>query len=164
MLFRSLIVQYYYPHYLIEMFMTSLSMLLAMLVIQRPEEMMDPELLVGNYLGFNKDVNRSFELNKRFKLVFVKIVNYKSLSSFLEYATTRMLLRTLCDSLKRIKTNGLNIYYLGDGLFSLNTDENDELLIASRVSDIVREKFTVKQYGLSLNCCICVIKIGRAHV
>ena len=154
----ALIVQYYYPHYLIEMFMTSLSMLLAMLVIQRPEEMMDPELLVGNYLGFNKDVNRSFELNKRFKLVFVKIVNYKSLSSFLEYATTRMLLRTLCDSLKRIKTNGLNIYYLGNGLFSLNTDENDELLIASRVSDIVREKFTVKQYGLSLNCCICVIR------
>ena len=154
----ALIVQYYYPHYLIEMFMTSLSMLLAMLVIQRPEEMMNPELLVGNYLGFNKDVNRSFELNKRFKLVFVKIVNYKSLSSFLEYATTRMLLRTLCDSLKRIKTNGLNIYYLGDGLFSLNTDENDELLIASRVSDIVREKFTVKQYGLSLNCCICVIR------
>ena len=154
----ALIVQYYYPHYLIEMFMTSLSMLLAMLVIQRPEEMMNPELLVGNYLGFNKDVNRSFELNKRFKLVFVKIVNYKSLSSFLEYATTRMLLRTLCDSLKRIKTNGLNIYYLGNGLFSLNTDENDELLIASRVSDIVREKFTVKQYGLSLNCCICVIR------
>ena len=154
----ALIVQYYYPHYLIEMFMTSLSMLLAMLVIQRPEEMMNPELLVGNYLGFNKDVNRAFELNKRFKLVFVKIVNYKSLSSFLEYATTRMLLRTLCDSLKRIKTNGLNIYYLGDGLFSLNTDENDELLIASRVSDIVREKFMVKQYGLSLNCCICVIR------
>ena len=154
----ALIVQYYYPHYLIEMFMTSLSMLLAMLVIQRPEEMMNPELLVGNYLGFNKDVNRSFELNKRFKLVFVKIVNYKSLSSFLEYATTRMLLRTLCDSLKRIKTNGLNIYYLGNGLFSLNTDENDELLIASRVSDIVREKFMVKQYGLSLNCCICVIR------
>ena len=154
----ALIVQYYYPHYLIEMFMTSLSMLLAMLVIQRPEEMMDPELLVGNYLGFNKDVNRSFELNKRFKLVFVKIVNYKSLSSFLEYTTTRMLLRTLCDSLKRIKTNGLNIYYLGNGLFSLNTDENDELLIASRVSDIVRERFTVKQYGLSLNCCICVIR------
>ena len=154
----ALIVQYYYPHYLIEMFMTSLSMLLAMLVIQRPEEMMNPELLVGNYLGFNKDVNRAFELNKRFKLVFVKIVNYKSLSSFLEYATTRMLLRTLCDSLKRIKTNGLNIYYLGNGLFSLNTDENDELLIASRVSDIVREKFTVKQYGLSLNCCICVIR------
>ena len=154
----ALIVQYYYPHYLIEMFMTSLSMLLAMLVIQRPEEMMNPELLVGNYLGFNKDVNRSFELNKRFKLVFVKIVNYKSLSSFLEYTTTRMLLKTLCDSLKRIKTNGLNIYYLGDGLFSLNTDENDELLIASRVSDIVREKFTVKQYGLSLNCCICVIR------
>ena len=154
----ALIVQYYYPHYLIEMFMTSLSMLLAMLVIQRPEEMMNPELLVGNYLGFNKDVNRAFELNKRFKLVFVKIVNYKSLSSFLEYATTRMLLRTLCDSLKRIKTNGLNIYYLGDGLFSLNTDENDELLIASRVSDIVREKFMVKHYGLSLNCCICVIR------
>ena len=154
----ALIVQYYYPHYLIEMFMTSLSMLLAMLVIQRPEEMMNPELLAGNYLGFNKDVNRAFELNKRFKLVFVKIVNYKSLSSFLEYATTRMLLRTLCDSLKRIKTNGLNIYYLGDGLFSLNTDENDELLIASRVSDIVREKFMVKQYGLSLNCCICVIR------
>ena len=154
----ALIVQYYYPHYLIEMFMTSLSMLLAMLVIQRPEEMMNPELLVGNYLGFNKDVKSAFELNKRFKLVFVKIVNYKSLSSFLEYATTRMLLRTLCDSLKRIKTNGLNIYYLGNGLFSLNTDENDELLIASRVSDIVREKFTVKQYGLSLNCCICVIR------
>ena len=154
----ALIVQYYYPHYLIEMFMTSLSMLLAMLVIQRPEEMINPELLVGNYLGFNKDVKSAFELNKRFKLIFVKIVNYKSLSSFLEYATTRMLLRTLCDSLKRIKTNGLNIYYLGDGLFSLNTDENDELLIASRVSDIVREKFTVKQYGLSLNCCICVIR------
>ena len=154
----ALIVQYYYPHYLIEMFMTSLSMLLAMLVIQRPEEMINPELLVGNYLGFNKDVKSAFELNKRFKLIFVKIVNYKSLSSFLEYTTTRMLLRTLCDSLKRIKTNGLNIYYLGDGLFSLNTDENDELLIASRVSDIVREKFTVKQYGLSLNCCICVIR------
>ena len=154
----ALIVQYYYPHYLIEMFMTSLSMLLAMLVIQRPEEMINPELLVGNYLGFNKDVKSAFELNKRFKLIFVKIVNYKSLSSFLEYTTTRMLLRTLCDSLKRIKTNGLNIYYLGNGLFSLNTDENDELLIASRVSDIVREKFTVKQYGLSLNCCICVIR------
>ena len=154
----ALIVQYYYPHYLIEMFMTSLSMLLAMLVIQRPEEMINPELLVGNYLGFNKDVKSAFELNKRFKLIFVKIVNYKSLSSFLEYTTTRMLLRTLCDSLKRIKTNGLNIYYLGDGLFSLNTDENDELLIASRVSDIVREKFMVKQYGLSLNCCICVIR------
>ena len=154
----ALIVQYYYPHYLIEMFMTSLSMLLAMLVIQRPEEMINPELLVGNYLGFNKDVKSAFELNKRFKLVFVKIVNYKSLSSFLEYATTRMLLRTLCDSLKRIKTNGLNIYYLGNGLFSLNTDENDELLIASRVSDIVREKFMVKHYGLSLNCCICVIR------
>ena len=154
----ALIVQYYYPHYLIEMFMTSLSMLLAMLVIQRPEEMINPELLVGNYLGFNKDVKSAFELNKRFKLIFVKIVNYKSLSSFLEYTTTRMLLRTLCDSLKRIKTNGLNIYYLGNGLFSLNTDENDELLIASRVSDIVRERFTVKQYGLSLNCCICVIR------
>ena len=154
----ALIVQYYYPHYLIEMFMTSLSMLLAMLVIQRPEEMINPELLVGNYLGFNKDVKSAFELNKRFKLIFVKIVNYKSLSSFLEYTTTRMLLKTLCDSLKRIKTNGLNIYYLGNGLFSLNTDENDELLIASRVSDIVREKFTVKQYGLSLNCCICVIR------
>lgn len=154
----ALIVQYYYPHYLIEMFMTSLSMLLAMLVIQRPEEMINPELLVGNYLGFNKDVKSAFELNKRFKLIFVKIVNYKSLSSFLEYTTTRMLLRTLCDSLKRIKTNGLNIYYLGNGLFSLNTDENDELLIASRVSDIVREKFMVKQYGLSLNCCICVIR------
>ncbi|MGN1405097.1 MAG: EAL domain-containing protein, partial [Erysipelotrichaceae bacterium] len=153
----ALIVQYFYPQYLIEMFMTSLTLLLAVLVLQRPEEMMNPDLLVGNYIGFERDTLRAFELKKHLKIVFVKIVNYKSLSSFLEYNTLKNLLKSFADGLKQIKSNDLSIYYLDNGLFSLICDE-DELVIASRVSELVKEKFYIKQYELSLNSCICVVR------
>lgn len=46
----AIFIQMFYPAILIEMFMTSLSMLLVALVVQRPDEMINPILGVSGFL------------------------------------------------------------------------------------------------------------------
>lgn len=95
----AILIQLFWPRLLVELFMTSLTMLLVALVIQRPEEIINPILGVRNYIAYTTDMKKGFLIHKPFQIIFAKLTNYRILSSILEYDTCMLLLKDIASDL-----------------------------------------------------------------
>ena len=122
----SVLIQLFLLQYLVEMFMTSLTMLLVVLVIQRPEEIINPLLGVRSYIAYTTDMKKAFSIQKPVRIVFVKITNYRALLSILEYDTCMLLMKKIGAELVQSHKEEhlpMDLYYLENGLFALVTEK-----------------------------------------
>lgn len=160
----SVLIQLFLPQYLVEMFMTSLTMLLIVLVIQRPEELINPVLGVRSYIAYTTDMKKVFATRKPVRIVFVKITNYRALLSILEYDTCMLLMKkTGADLAQSYKEEHLpmDLYYLENGLFALVTEkELPEKIkaVAQRLSTAVTVEKQIGQLQIELDSCICILR------
>ena len=67
----STVIQFFFPQYLVEMFVQSICLLLIVMVIQRPEERIDLETGLGSLNAYAEDMRRSFENEKPVKLICI---------------------------------------------------------------------------------------------
>lgn len=159
----AIMIQLFIPACLFEMFMTSLTMLLVTLVVQRPEETINPILGVRNYISYTSDMKKAFYIHKPVRIILVKLVNYQALHSLLEYDTCNLLMKKIAVDLSPHAEDHLpmDLYYLENGLFALVTEkEHSEKIraVAGRISAILTRAVQFEQLELNLESCICILR------
>lgn len=125
----SIVIQFLRPEILIEMFFSSISILLIMLTIQRPESMFD-QITGLLKTSVYTNVERLACLNKKdVKFFLINITNYKTISSFYSYekmsSITSRFGHQLVDIAGMLDLENAEIYYLGNGRYSIVLDGID---------------------------------------
>lgn len=157
-------IQFFFMEYLVEMFMTSLTLLLVSLVIQRPEEIINPLLGVRSYIAYTTDLKKAFYIKKPVQIIFIKLVNYKALLSLLEYDTCNLLLKKIsAELIQTYKDEHLpmDLYYLENGLFALVTEkESHEKLksVSKNISALLTRASQCNGIEIKLTPCICMLR------
>lgn len=160
----AILIQLFFPRLLVEMFMTSLTMLLIALVIQRPEEIINPLLGIQNYIAYTTDLKKAFSIHKPVRIILAKLTNFQALSSLLEYDTCMLLLKGIAsDLINHYKAANLrmDVYYLENGLFALVTEnESSEKIrqVAEGVSKVVTTERQIGMLRVELKSCVCIIR------
>ncbi|MGN0505173.1 MAG: EAL domain-containing protein [Lachnospiraceae bacterium] len=160
----AVLIQLFWPEYLVEMFMTSLSLLLVTIVVQRPEETVNPVLGVRNYTAFSSDMKKACFIHKPVQIIFIKLVNYRGLSALLKYDVCNLLMKKIATGLSAAYNEEhfpMDLYYLEDGLFALvsEKEQNEKLKeVAECFSAMLSEGMQLQQLELELDACICIIR------
>ena len=163
----AIIIQALNPNCLIEMFMTSISLLLVTMVVQRPEEMINPILGIRSSIAYTLDMKKTFIVQKPVRIVFVKIVNYHSLFKLVGYDAFNELLKRVASNISWIYAQNhlfMDFYYLDNGVFTLVTEREDPekvAEVAQCISASLKNPVQVESLPLGLDTCICALKCPR---
>lgn len=158
----SVLIQLLYPELLVEMFITTITILIVSLVVQRAEEIINPVLGVRSNISYTSDMKKAFAVNKPITVVFVKIANYRALLSMFEYDVCNSLLKKIAVGLTPHAGEHLpaDLYYLENGLFALVTENGSPNKItetAQRISAELNRKMQMEQLDFTLESCICIL-------
>lgn len=160
----AILVQLVRPDYLLEMFMTALTLFLVTIIVQRPEEIINPVIGVRNHMAYNSDMKKAFYTNKAIQIILVKIINYRSMLSLLRYDVCNELIKKIATDLMLSYAEehmSMDIYYLENGLFALVSDKGDsERLseVAVRCSNVLKQASQIDQLDIEVDSCICIVR------
>ncbi|MGN0597319.1 MAG: EAL domain-containing protein [Ruminiclostridium sp.] len=158
----AVLIQLVYPELLVEMFMTTITILLVSLVVQRAEEIINPVLGVRSYISYTSDMKKAFAVHKPITAIFVKIANYRALLSMFESDVCNALLKKIAVRLTPHKGNyfSADVYYLENGVFAIVTDKDMPQKIketAESISADLNQKMKIKQLEFTVDSCICIL-------
>ena len=160
----AVLIQLFFQKLMVEMFMTTLTILMVTLIVQRAEETINPVLGERSYISYTTDMKKAFYIYKPITTIFVKISNYPALLSILENDSCNALLKKIASILKSHNTEvslPADLYYLENGLFALVTEEDLPEQIkgtAKRIASVLNRKVQSNQLEISLEACVCILK------
>jgi len=118
----SVLIQFFFPHLLVEMFATSIALFETMILVQRPEELTDSSTGMFNLSAFRKHGKNLFLNKNPASLIFIRITNGKTLLNALDYETYSEFLANINSfillALKEQKAKG-QLYHLQKGRFAI---------------------------------------------
>lgn len=163
----AVIIQLFMPSLLIEMFATSVAMLIISISIQSPENIIDTETSVFNQKTYFNEIKRNFFLKKNMNIIFVGIQNFKDLQVILNYNSLSFMLNQIGKELEFIKKDCkyfCDIFYLKNGLFALisyDTNSNITKEIASEIHAFMMKSINIKQLEIKMIPRICYFQTPR---
>lgn len=154
------IIQYFYPHLLLEVFCSTFPMLLISLVIQRPEENVDAETGLLNYFSLKNELTKVFETKASINIIFIQIINFKNLKNKFASKIIKSLLTQLINKFYLLcSSTETEIYYIDEGFFALiSSAQNREHFdaVAEGLCMILKENQKVADLEILLESKICV--------
>ena len=150
LLIIAVIVQFFYPTFIVEMFSGAISALIISMTAQRPEEILDARTKQGNYGAYADDVKRAFATEKNISIIMLNVGNYPSIQSMFTYDSNVMLLRTISDEITKIckiYRGYYEIYYLDRGRFRIVLSHGNK----SKATEIANMLYTALKSNISIN-------------
>ncbi len=117
----SSIFQFLVPNVLVEMFVTSLTLLTLSLFMENPEHFIDYKTMNFNFRSFTVTVRRMLDLKESFNVVLIHVTNAASLYSLYPHeqaiAFNRACSASLSEKARKIDHSAV-VYYLGSATFA----------------------------------------------
>ena len=113
-------VQFNFPHLHIEMFITSVGIMLVSAFVMRPERQMDSLVSATSLTAYRDLCHRAFVTGKPLCLVYLEIVNIERLRELIGKDELQNLVRRVSDNLTRFLEPGDVLFYLRGGLFCIS--------------------------------------------
>ncbi|MGN1118897.1 MAG: EAL domain-containing protein [Oscillospiraceae bacterium] len=88
----TMLVQFLYPKYVLEMFAGAIGLLFITMSIQRPEDVIDPVTGLRRFSSYAENMRRAFTNGKSFSVILICISNFRSVGTMLGYEVTNELL------------------------------------------------------------------------
>ena len=79
----SVVFQFFFPQYLVEMIATAFSFILIILFVMRPEELADASVGTFSYDAYRADLKKILEMNRKVQIVAVNFLNAGQLYVYL---------------------------------------------------------------------------------
>lgn len=157
----TLAIQSYNNKYLVELFGSALALLLAQIIIERQEILVDKKTGLSSKKVFIDVTRKNFDHNRNKSIALINLANYNELYNLLTFDEAD---KYLIDFSKQIDTQYRDInqayksFYFGSGLFSLVVDnEKTTLEIAEKLLHNVANRSTY--IGFNPNISICIIDL-----
>ncbi len=118
-------IQYELPALRLEMFVTSIAMMLVSAFVIHPETRRDAMVNAASLHSYNEMTYRAFITDKPLCLAFVEIVNREKLRELLGKHRVQAITREVADMLTTTLEHDDTLYYLRNGLFCIATRNID---------------------------------------
>lgn len=159
----AVLIQFFFPALLVEMFATVLAILILIITVQRPDENINSYFGIRNYQAYWNDLRRAFYNEKMMDILYIHVMNYNALISTLGEETARELLKKTISPimvLRRKHKVRADLYYLNHGSIAifLNAEGHEKTdAFASDISDVIKNDKSIRKSGLALNARICIV-------
>ncbi len=119
------VIQYFYPRYLVESFATSLTVLFVVLYVQRPEKQVDMSTGLPGYRAFCEEINKIRVTGHDTRIVIVSLRNAREMSSYLRESYQRYLHLIDTEIRSFAKREGISceVYFEQPGSFYIILDD-----------------------------------------
>ena len=148
----------------VEMLGAALSMLYVSIMVQRPEDRVDPITGLLKYEAYAADMRKNFTNEKHVTSILANISNFNALNSMLNYDGMNSLLKTIADIITTVDRDlkaHAEIYYLDRGRFRivLNTDQAELIyLISEKINFVLKQGISFNGMELNLIAYVCITR------
>ncbi len=160
----AVVVQFFIPKALLEMFSSVICLMFITAMVQRPEDTVDTDTGLRKSSAYGEDMHRCFQTGKPAEVIEVNIVNYDSLRDMLGYDGIHSLIAKVAHTLEeidRLCQTRADLYHLGDGAFRLvvNRRHFDHTLdCANLINSELKQRIRLGQTEANLSVCVCVTR------
>lgn len=160
--FIAVIIQWFFPDLLVEMFANAVALFLVLTTVQRPEEIQESVTLLKNFNAYATDVRQDFSNKKPFTTIIINIANFVALHQILGYDGANELLKITAERLsdinKELKTRA-ELYHIQKGRFRFvvcGENMNAAEKAADRINEELMKSITVSGLELNLLAYVCI--------
>lgn len=156
----AVLLQLFNPYLRVEMFFTSIAIMLVSTLVMRPEDDIDSFTNTLNFQAFEEMARHAFATEKPLCLVFIDIANKDRLRELSGVNAFRDVVRAVSSQVGTYLRPGDELYYLRNGLFCISArsvDAVQSLAIAqqsSRDGRAAAESLPEKSMHVQLRTCI----------
>lgn len=160
-MFVVTVIQYYEQGLRLEMFFTSIAMMLISAFVIHPETRHDMQMNASSLSSYREMMKRAFITDRRLCLVYIEIVNLEQLRELVGRVETQGLTRGVSENLATTLERDDMLYYLHNGAFcisSRNTEPEHALNVARQMHE---KKKAAAQQKMSTTPALrsCVVRI-----
>ena len=162
LLLIAMIVQYFFPSYIVEMYANALGLMFASMTVQTAEESIDTFTGLRKYSAYADDMKKNFTNRKSVTVILINPTNFIQLQSDMSYDATTALLKDIAEKLRRLNRElalHARLYYLDRGRFRVVLHDSYRKKAeeaANRINDEFKKKTTVCGRDARLLCSICI--------
>ena len=125
----AVLIQFFYPFLLIEMFCTALGEMLIMISIMRPEERMDIAIGMLSWVSYQSDLRNILLSGERAQIIVIRMLNCREIRNYLGEEKYNLYLSEIAQSIRTMHWNHQNsveLYFERPGTIYLilDADEN----------------------------------------
>lgn len=160
----ALFIQWKYPHVMVEMLANSLSSILMLIMVQKPDDILDPLTNVKKRFVYAQEMSRNFQNVKPMDVIFINIANYNSLLAMLGFDRLNRLLQCVAKDLVKIHSTTrcyCDIYYVNSATFALSISG----LLRSKTEQVldevckIRDKcYEIDQMEVNAQIAVCFLQ------
>ncbi|MBQ7488777.1 MAG: EAL domain-containing protein [Clostridia bacterium] len=124
----AVLIQFFYPKMLVEMFCTAVAELLAMLSIMRPEERMDSAAGMLSWASYQSDLRNIILSGEHVQILAIRLTNSQEIRNYLGDYSFNEYLTSLADGIRAIhwqRQYRIELYYERPGFIYLITDADE---------------------------------------
>ena len=160
----AVLVQFFYPELLLEMFCTAIGELFIMLSIMRPEERMDGEVGTLSWASYQSDIKNIILSGEHVQIIVIRMVNSKEIRNYLGDHKYNKYVSEIAGTLRTISwkhPHRVEIYYEKPGTIYLIVDSDETGLENIRENVISHASNHIKQYiemGIRFEPQFCLIR------
>ena len=155
-------IQCVLPMWIVELFFTSVAVIIVAITIQRPEELVDMITELGKHGAYANAMKKNFVNQKEVGIILINISNYSSISAMLGYDNSSKLLKMIADKLASINKDMkiyAGLYYLDRGGFRVivnkrNWDKIEKM--AETINTELKKSVILSQLELNIMAHVCI--------
>lgn len=158
----AVVIQWFFPNLLVEMFANAVALFLVITTVQRPEEIRESVTLLKNDTAYTTDLRKHFDNAKPFTTIMINISNFVPLHQILGYDGANELLKIIAEKLikidRELRTHA-ELYHIQKGRFRFVIFSDRETLseaAAERISDELKQCTTVNGLELDILANVCI--------
>ena len=164
--FAAVIIQYFFPRHLLEMFAYSIAVMTILIFVIRPEKMLNLAVGSKTMAAFWGDMKNIFLSERKYNIYVIKVISDSSVIQLYGINMHDVIMRELVSRINsRVRTlvpKGVSCdtYYLNYGLIAVSIDSRYASKdAAAQIFEVVSEKIHTDNFDLSLECVVFDIAI-----
>ena len=158
----GVLIQQYWPKYLVEILCTTFPLIFISIAVQKPEEIIDMTSGSLNFQAYKDEIKRNLAAKRKLHFIIVKIIDYDIIRNTLGKENITIFLSHVVRGLYTICNNDeYDVYYLGNGGFSILTlrDNSEEIeQIALKTRNFFAGKHEINNINIMFDFKMCFVR------
>ena len=121
----AVVIQFFRPELLVEMFCTALGEMLIMLSLMRPEERMDSSVGMLSWASYQNDLKNILLAGERVQIIVIRMLNCREIRNYLGDYKYNRYLTEIANGIRAADRNNIELYFERPGTIYLIMDADE---------------------------------------